>query len=185
MICLLPLLPIYVSPLKPRSIFLLFPIRCHRGGKKAKNTKIRLTGSSQNKFELAVYQLKKEWKILDVSHRLKGGNPLWPFFLLLVGIFGISLSITWLIHIGIFMTPDIPFTPFLNNFFVTMQDAIEGFPLFGIVTFCIYCLWLLWCCVKGAFRFGLRIPFCFKVCADYSEILMRVSHRHQPMTCHL
>jgi LMBR1 domain-containing protein 1 len=124
---------------------------------------IRLTRSSGNKFELAVYALKREHNVLIVSHKLKGGNPLWPFFLLILGIISISISLSWLVHIAIYMLPDTPPTPFLNNMFISLQTAISGFPLFGVIAFSIYCLYLLWCTIKGAFRFGMRIPFCMKV----------------------
>jgi LMBR1 domain-containing protein 1 len=62
------------------------------------------------------------------------------------------------------MVPDNPPYPFLNTMFISLQTGIPGFPLFGVIAFSIYCLYMLWCTIKGAFRFGVRIPYCFKVC---------------------
>ena len=125
--------------------------------------KVKLNRQTQNRFEAAVYMLKKESEVLFVAHKLKGGNPIWYYFLLAMGVIAISLSLTWLIHICIFILPNPGLNPFLNNLFVGLQTGIPGFPLFGIVTFAIYCLYLLWCCIKGAFRFGLKIPYFCKI----------------------
>eukprot|EP00455_Lapot_gusevi_P028580 TRINITY_DN3053_c0_g4_i4.p1 TRINITY_DN3053_c0_g4~~TRINITY_DN3053_c0_g4_i4.p1 ORF type:complete len:509 (+),score=180.66 TRINITY_DN3053_c0_g4_i4:155-1681(+) len=132
------------------------------GRAKSKKQK-RVDRKTENRFEQAVYMLKKEQQVLFIAHRLKGGNPLWYYLQLVLGCIGVILSITWLIHIGIFMLPDNPFHPFLNEFFIDLEQAVTGFPLFGVTAFCIYTLYLLWCCIKGAFKFGMQIPFFFKI----------------------
>lgn len=112
------------------------------------------------KFEQAYYFLKKDYVMLDLSHRLKGGNPLWYILKLVLGIIGIVVSLTWIIHIAIFMLPKKPFHPFLNNYFVDLETIFGGgFPLFGILAFAIWSLYLLWCCVAGNFKLGVRFFF--------------------------
>jgi len=112
------------------------------------------------KFEQAYYFLKKDYVMLDVSHRLKGGNPLWYIAKLVMGICGIAISLTWIIHIAIFMLPKPPVDPFLNTYFVALTQAFgDGFPLFGIVAFAMWSLYLLWACVAGNFKLGVRFFF--------------------------
>ena len=129
----------------------------------ASKRQIKLNQRTENQFEQAVYLLKRESNVLFVAHKLKGGNPLWYYAELFVGLLCVGLSVSWLIHIAIFDAPTVPLNLFLNNLFIAMEDGVPGFPLFGVTTFAIYCFYLLWCVIKGAFRFGMQIPYCFKI----------------------
>jgi len=114
------------------------------------------------KFERAFYFLKQDKELLDACKKLKDTNPLWWAFKLFLGIVGFIISVTWLIHIAIFVLPDRPYTPFLNAFFIDLSDVggqNGGFPLFGILAFSIYAFYLMWCSVKGNFKLGLRLVF--------------------------
>lgn len=108
------------------------------------------------KFEQNYYFLKKDFELLDLSYRLKGGNPLWYMLKLVCGVFGIVVSISWIVHISVFVLPAKPIHPFLNNMFVGLESFIPGFPLFGVVAFGLWSYYLLWCCVKGNFKLGVR-----------------------------
>lgn len=114
------------------------------------------------KFEKDYYFLLREHELLDEAFRLKGGNPLWYCFCLVMGIVGAFISFTWILQICIFMLPDPPAHPFLNNFFVYLSTAIPGFSFFGIVFYCLWAYYLLACCIKGNFRLGLRF-LCWKI----------------------
>eukprot|EP01006_Ploeotia_vitrea_P022926 TRINITY_DN55354_c0_g1_i2.p1 TRINITY_DN55354_c0_g1~~TRINITY_DN55354_c0_g1_i2.p1 ORF type:complete len:395 (-),score=166.08 TRINITY_DN55354_c0_g1_i2:455-1639(-) len=115
------------------------------------------------RFEQAYYFLKRDFDLLEVSHKLKGGNPLWYFMKLVLGVMGGILSITWVIHIGLFMFPEQPVHPFLNQFFIELEEVGGGgFPLFGIAAFGLYSFWLIWCCVMGNFKLGIRF-LCMRV----------------------
>lgn len=109
------------------------------------------------KFEQHFYFLKKDYEILNVAYQLKGGNPVWYFFKLILGCISILISFSWILHIILFMLPAVPFHDFLNSFFITLEDAFGGsFKLFGIIAYAIWSMYLLWACVKGNLKLGLR-----------------------------
>jgi len=94
-----------------------------------------------------------------MSHKLRGGkgNPLVPIFKLIAGILSIGISLSWLIHIGVFILPPQPVNQFLNTFFLKLEDVANGaFPLFGIIAYSIWALFLLAAVVKGNFKLGVR-----------------------------
>lgn len=117
-----------------------------------------------NKFMKYYYYLKKDIEILEISHALKGGNPFIPWLNLIGGILAILLSISWLLHIILFMLPNPPIDPFLNTFFITLEEAFgkNNFGLLGVIAFAVYSYYLLACAVKGNFKLGLRF-FIWKV----------------------
>lgn len=115
------------------------------------------------KFEQAYYLLKRDYEVLRISHELKGGNPLWYAMKLALGVAGAIVSLTWIIHIGVFMLPEEPVHPFLNQFFIELEEVGGGgFPLFGVVAFGIYAFYLMWCVVMGNFKIGMRLLW-FKI----------------------
>jgi LMBR1 domain-containing protein 1 len=75
-----------------------------------------------HRFKQAVYFLKKDRDMLFTAHALKGGNPLWYFMKLFLGVIGTAISLSWLIHICIFVLPEEPFDPFLNNLFIKLEE---------------------------------------------------------------
>lgn len=128
----------------------------------------RTQRNEYNKFRAAVYILEEDFKKLEKSYG-KGIGPLflqilWDYTQLVLGIISIILSITWLIHIIVYVIPVSNFAPpldgFLNNFFNILDSA---FSLFGVVAYGIYSFYLLWCVIKGNFKFGLRIPLIFSI----------------------
>lgn len=110
-------------------------------------------------FEKNYFYLKKDYQILYVAHKLKGGNPLVPIAELILGLISVVLSACWFIHIAIFILPARPYTPFLNDFFIKLEEGVPSFPLFGVLAFAIFSFYLLWCVVKGNFRLGVRFLF--------------------------
>lgn len=113
-----------------------------------------------NRFEQAVYMLKKDFRYLEISQKLKGGNPIWYWAKLFMGCIGIVLSLSWVIHISVFILPNPPADPMLNTLFIELDNA---FPLLGTFAFALWSLWLLWCTLKGCFKLGVRIPFILKI----------------------
>ena len=110
--------------------------------------------SQLNGFEQNYFYLKKDYQMLYVAHKLKGGNPLVPFFELVFGILSVCISLSWFIHIAIFILPARPYSQFLNTFFIKL--SIPAFPLFGVVAFAIWSFYLMWCVVKGNVALGVR-----------------------------
>jgi len=117
-----------------------------------------------NKLRAQVYLLEESLKKLERARKMGTGviaiiSIVWDWIQLLLGLIGIGLSLLWLIHIFVFLVPPKgPISPFLNAMFEKL-DVV--FPLFGVIFYAIFSFYLLWCVIKGNFKFGLRIPlFC-------------------------
>jgi len=116
-----------------------------------------------NRFRTGVFMVEQEYKVLERSYN-RGGAPIilyiiWDYVQLLLGIIGAGLSITWLLHIILFMAPRTKyFSLFLNKMFIDMDNA---FGLFGTGAYAVWSFYLLWCVIKGNFKVGVRVPlFC-------------------------
>lgn len=111
-----------------------------------------------NKWRSEVYLLDEEWERTVEAHKRNGIKILWYIFCLVIGIIGIFLTLTWVLHIFLFNLFNV--TPFLNAMLFSM-DGIWSF--FGIIFFGLYSMWLMWCVIKGNFKFGMRVPFIFSL----------------------
>jgi len=108
--------------------------------------------------------LEEDFKRLEKAYN-RGVGPrllqvIWDYTQLVLGLIGIVISLCWLIHIIIYVIPNPPIYPFLNNFFIVLDSA---FGLFGTIAYGIFSFYLLWCVIKGNFKFGLRVPFIFSI----------------------
>jgi hypothetical protein len=81
------------------------------------------------------------------------------FAKLFLGILFGGISVSWFLHIVLYILPAKPVTPFLNNFFVSLTNDVPSFPLFGVLAFALWSFFLLFCVVKGNFRLGVRFLF--------------------------
>lgn len=127
------------------------------------------------RFEQAYYLLKRDQELLEATEKLKSVNwsesvplnlnALWYYTKLVLGILGIGLSLSWFLHICIFILPPRPAHPFLNNMFIIMSNVggscsggvcTGNFALFGVCAFAAYGFYLLWACIKGNFKLGVR-----------------------------
>lgn len=77
-----------------------------------------------------------------------------PFAWLLFGFVTTIIAVIWILHMILFMIVQPSVTPFLNEYF---QWFDKWFPLFGVLSVAIFSLYLLAACVKGCFKFGLRL----------------------------
>ena len=59
---------------------------------------------------------------------------------LLLAVVSAVLSICWLLQVVLYMFTNPPITPFLNTFFITLDNV---FPLFGTVAFAVFCFYLI------------------------------------------
>jgi LMBR1 domain-containing protein 1 len=106
-------------------------------------------------FKQAVYLLEEDVEQFQAISSAKDKyNPLIPYIALLCGFVSIIISIFWFIHIIVYIFPNPPWAPFLNNYF---QFFDAWFPLFGVLSVAIFTLYLLFAAVKGAFKFGIRL----------------------------
>ena len=53
-----------------------------------------------------------------------------------------------------------PANSFLNRVLTGLEDSGVSFLATGF--FILFDIYLLWCVIKGTFKFGVRIPFLFK-----------------------
>jgi len=125
----------------------------HTGSKK------RQEGRDMRNLEKHYFYLKKDFQLLTIAYKLRGGNPLEYIAKLIGGIIFAGISLSWFLHIILYMLPAKAITPFLNKFFVVLTDNVPGFPLFGVLVFAIWSFHLLFCVVKGNFRLGVRFLF--------------------------
>jgi LMBR1 domain-containing protein 1 len=78
------------------------------------------------------------------------------WFSLFYGIIALILSITWILHVGLYILAKEPVHPFLNSLFKELDSV---FNLFGTATFALYCFYLISCVVKGNEKLGLKFLF--------------------------
>jgi len=108
-----------------------------------------------NKFKAQVYLLEEDFEKLKLAHT-GGGNIIWWWFKCALGVVGAFVSITWVLHVILYIFIYPPVTPFLNTLFIVLDDV---FPLLGTICYGIASFYLLWCVIKGNMRFGLRFLF--------------------------
>jgi LMBR1 domain-containing protein 1 len=114
----------------------------------------------QAKFEAHLHMLKTDIDIYKRVLKLRDENPLIPIGKLIIGVFGLIISIMWLVHIALFMLPDPPVDEFLNWLFIDLEGIGNGnFPLFGVLAFAIFAYHLLWAVIIGNFKLGIRFFF--------------------------
>ncbi|KAL7567147.1 hypothetical protein ACA910_009473 [Epithemia clementina (nom. ined.)] len=108
-------------------------------------------------FKQAVYLLEQDVEDFQaMSANYENYNPLVPFISLICGLCAAIMSIFWFLHIFVFIVPDPPLAPFLNNYFKWFD---QWFPLFGVLSVALFVVYLLFCAVKGCFKFGIRFMF--------------------------
>ena len=108
-------------------------------------------------FKQAVYLLEQDVEDFQaMSANYENYNPLIPYIQLLLGICAVIISFFWFLHLIVYVYPDPPLAPFLNNYFMWFD---LWFPLFGTLSVAIFVTYLLFCATKGAFKFGLRFMF--------------------------
>ena len=72
---------------------------------------------------------------------------------LVLGVASAIVSLLWLLHIALYIFMSPPASPFLNDFFVTL-DSVWG--LFGTSAFALFCFYIIMCVVKGNIKVGFR-----------------------------
>ncbi|KAL6496172.1 hypothetical protein OROGR_029430 [Orobanche gracilis] len=75
---------------------------------------------------------------------------------LVLGVVGLIVSVAWVAHIVIYLLIDPPFSPFLNEIFIKLDDV---WGLLGTAAFAFFCFYLLLAVVAGAMMLGLKLVF--------------------------
>jgi LMBR1 domain-containing protein 1 len=73
---------------------------------------------------------------------------------LVFGVVAGVVSLMWMLHIALYIFPSPPVTPFLNDFFTSLDQA---FGLFGTSAFALFCFYMIMCVVKGNIKVGFRL----------------------------
>jgi LMBR1 domain-containing protein 1 len=122
-----------------------------------------------NRFKQNVYLLEEDWDNLHSAHTNRHGRIVLAYLQLVGGIFFTILSLTWLLHICMAMLPRTPglrtLAPtidFLGEFFRIMDVSSGGLPI-AVAFYALFAFYLLWCIMKGNFKFGLRIFIIFPI----------------------
>lgn len=127
--------------------------------KKSKETK--RDRRNYNRFRQAVFMLEDDYERLQQCYKRQGGKVILYFLTFLLGCFSVGLTIIWLLHIILFVfTQPYPIDPFLNTMVMKMDDA-WGF--LGTIAYGVFSFYLLLCCIKGNFKFGMRVFFLFPI----------------------
>lgn len=114
-----------------------------------------------NKFRQAVFILEDEYERLQQCYKLQGGKLILHFLTLVWGIISVGLTVMWMLHIILYIiTYPYPFSPFLNTMLIELDDA---FGLLGTAAYGLFSFYLLVCCIKGNFKFGMRLFFLFPI----------------------
>lgn len=112
-------------------------------------------------FKTSVFILDQDVQDFQNCHaNYENYNPLLPYASLLLGLISIVITVCWILQIVLYVLPrDKPIYAFLNIFLGWFD---RFFPLFGVLALSTLSLYLLFCCVKGCFKFGLRFV-CFQL----------------------
>lgn len=114
-----------------------------------------------NKFRQAVFILEEDYERLQECYKRQGGKVILYFLTLILGIISVGLTIVWLLHIILYVfTQPYPIDPFLNTM-VEKMDSAWGF--LGTIAYGVFSYYLLLCCIKGNFKFGMRVFFLFPI----------------------
>ena len=109
----------------------------------------------------------EEYYALNAGEEMrKAGNCYLIFYYLLIplGVISGILTLLWLIQFicsYFYIKHGRPGYPFLSNMFIFFQDHDVAFLAF--VFFTVFCLYLLFCLIKGNFKFGVRILCCWSI----------------------
>lgn len=104
------------------------------------------------KYEFQVDSLEKAYGAVQISYKLRGGNPVGYWIKLILGICGIIITIVWILHIILWYLTHA--TPFLNTFFDKVND---GFPYAAVVFFAFFIFYLYWCVLDGTTSVGINL----------------------------
>jgi len=119
----------------------------------------RRTRQTYNKFKQAVYFLEKDWEKVKTAYKERGGNPIKTCFAGFLGVLSVGLSVSWIIHVLIYVLIVPPPSLMLNSLFIELDNV---FALFGVIAYGLYSFYLLFCLLKGNLKAGLRF-FCIPI----------------------
>ena len=125
----------------------------------SKATRIMSDRIEVNKLTNMMYALEQEVEELEACKNInKSYNPLLPYLSLLFGFIAAIISILWVLQIVLYNLADE--VPLLNDY---LQSFDSWFPMFGLVTYAIFSIYMLLCTIKGCFKVGMRCLCCCQI----------------------
>jgi len=112
----------------------------------------------KGKWKNDVHLLDEWYDENEIAYKKKGGPLIIYILKLILGIFCLLLTLAWLTHIIIWSL--LRLYPFLNYLFIALDGV---FSFFGTIVYAIFAFYLLFCVMRGNFKFGIRIPILFSV----------------------
>eukprot|EP00826_Nyctotherus_ovalis_P047686 TRINITY_DN5521_c0_g1_i11.p1 TRINITY_DN5521_c0_g1~~TRINITY_DN5521_c0_g1_i11.p1 ORF type:complete len:281 (+),score=70.50 TRINITY_DN5521_c0_g1_i11:856-1698(+) len=122
--------------------------------------------TSIKNYEIAVKDVSRRYELLKIQANYnRRAHPLFYVLKLILGLIFIIVTLLWIIHIVLYMVlcknytlQGLPLHPFLNNVFLWLEEHRTNFLAVACLGFFAY--YLLWACVQGNIKFGMRM-FCF------------------------
>ena len=128
----------------------------------ANSTKLKQQRALSDRLEMnrltqCVYFIEQEAEELrgykEIHHNY---NPILPYVHLAVGLLITLVSAAWICQLVLYIIVYPSVTDFLNTYFIWFDS---WFPMFGVISYAIFAMYLLACVVKGCFKMCLYIPF--------------------------
>eukprot|EP01063_Lacrimia_lanifica_P028101 TRINITY_DN4047_c0_g2_i1.p1 TRINITY_DN4047_c0_g2~~TRINITY_DN4047_c0_g2_i1.p1 ORF type:complete len:515 (+),score=208.81 TRINITY_DN4047_c0_g2_i1:129-1673(+) len=127
----------------------------HTEGKKLRNKAeegqkgfFNSTQKGINKWQEKVTLLEEKWENLELAMDPKR-NVVLDFLKLPIGVLGVLLSFLWVLHMLVHNLADAGW--FLSGLFIGLDSF---FPVFGVIVYSVFAMWMLWAAVKGCFKLG-------------------------------
>merc|ERR1712216_336188 len=118
--------------------------------------------ATYNQFKQAVFVIEEDYRDLNFCHKeWNAYNPLIPIGKLILGSVSIVLTLCWILHICLYMLARSPYpngtpTSFFLNRYLEWGSKEIAFSLFGTLSVLMFSMYLLFCVMKGNFKFGMR-----------------------------
>ncbi|KAL0220706.1 hypothetical protein RCL1_000560 [Eukaryota sp. TZLM3-RCL] len=107
-----------------------------------------------NQFKQQVIVLEQDHKFLQMAQDKIQYSPLVYFGHFILGLLGLIVSLSWAVHIALYVIPVEVVHPFLNSLLLYFDYR---FPLISIAIYGFFGFYLLLCVYKGTFKFGFRL----------------------------
>lgn len=112
-----------------------------------------------NKLANMMHALERDVEDLEACENIKQSyNPIIPYISLVFGVFSTVVSIFWILQMVLYTL--LRKEPLLNSYLLSFDT---WFPMFGVVTYAIFSVYLLLALIKGCFKLGMRFLCCCQI----------------------
>lgn len=118
-----------------------------------------------NKLQANTMFLEQDHDLYNKSLQIRKHSAVWAVLypmILVLGIFLAIISLLWMLQIIIYIAvrddTGTPASPFLNSILIGLDHPASRW--FGTAIYASLAIYLMWCCIKGNIKFGLRFFCC-------------------------